>query len=185
MSSANRNNITKAGETALEKEDIYGTIEKAFENHTFLDAGKGYAWLMLNFNNLSNENKDLAFQLEEEVGPKTIWFVHPTEMKGNIEFSLRTGIFDYDFIKQVLGEENVPQNIEIDEKLIEFEKRHMVLLYPWQDSSTEAIFLRMPINEQTTVEEVEDYFVKFAGYFKDQTVDKKGESKQQCNPIKK
>jgi len=61
----------------------------------------------------------------------------------------------------------------VDEKLIEFEKRHIVLLYPWIDSSTEAVFLRMPINEQTTVEEVEQYFVNFAECFKNQIYNKK------------
>ena len=71
-----------------------------------------------------------------------------------------------------LPEKDIPKNIEVDEKLIEFEKRHIVLLYPWDTSSTEAVFLRMPINEKTTVEEVEQYFVNFAECFKNQIYDK-------------
>lgn len=31
---------------------------------------------------------------------------------------------------------------------------------------TNTVFLRMPVSEQTTVEEVEDFFVKFAETFK-------------------
>ena len=135
---------------------------------------------MLNFNTLSDENKDLLFKLEErkgkngeKIGEKVIWFVHPAEMSGNIEFSLRIGKYDYDFLRTILNEEDIPQNVEVDKKLIEFEKRHIVLLYPWTDSSTEAVFLRMPVNEQTTVEEVEEYFVNFARCFKNQMIDKK------------
>jgi len=180
MSSANKSNVLELGEKIIEKEDVYGTIEKLFENHSFLEAGKGYAWIMLNFNTLSDENKDLLFELEktkgkngEKIGEKLIWFVHPTEMTGNIEFSLRIGKYDYDYLKLCLPEEEIPKNIEVDEKLIEFEKRHIVLLYPWTDSSTEAVFLRMPINAQTTVEEVEQYFVNFAECFKNQIYDKK------------
>ena len=179
MSSANKNNISRLGEKAIEKEDVYGSIERMFENHSFLEVGKGYAWIMLNFDTLSDENKDLLFELEErkakngeKIGEKLIWFVHPTEMNGNIEFSLRIGKYDYDFLRTILNEEEMPKNIEVDKKLIEFEKRHIVLLYPWTDSSTEAVFLRMPINQETTVEEVEEYFVKFAECFKTQRIEK-------------
>lgn len=38
---------------------------------------------------------------------------------------------------------------------------------------TQTVFLRMPINEQTTVEEVDSYFVKFAETFKSQVKSKK------------
>ena len=179
MSSANKNNILKPGEKPIEREDLSGSIEKLFEQHLFLDAGKGYAWIMINFDTLSNENKDLLFDLEskkgndgENIGEKLIWFVHPTQMSGNIEYSLKIGKYDYDYLKMFLPEKDIPKNIEVDEKLIEFEKRHIVLLYPWDTSSTEAVFLRMPINEKTTVEEVEQYFVNFAEFFKNQIYDK-------------
>ncbi len=172
MSSANKNNITKPGEKAIEKEDVYGSIEKLFETHTFLEAGKGYAWIMLNFDSLSDENKDLLFQLEDTMGQNIIWFAHPTEMSGNIEFSLKIGTTNYNILSQCLEQEMIPKKIEIDARLIEFEKRHIVLLYPWIDASTEAAFLRMPINEQTTVEEVEEYFANLARHFYNQAIRK-------------
>lgn len=43
------------------------------------------------------------------------------------------------------------------------------------------MFLQMPINEQTTVEEVEEYFVNFAQCFKNQIIDKKIENTKKDN----
>ena len=172
MSSANKTNLVGIGERIIEKEDIGNNL---FETHTFLEAGKGYAWIMLNFDSLSNDNKELLFELEarknddgEAIGEKLIWFVHPFEMQGNIEYGLKIGKFNYDYLKMCLPEEDIPVGIEVDESLIEFEKRHITLLYPWTDSSNEAVFLRMPITDETTVDEVESYFVEFANCFHSQ-----------------
>lgn len=174
MSSANKNNLLKPGQKPIEKEDVYGSIEKVFENHTFLDAGVGYAWLMINFSTLSDENKEILFDLEEKLsnGDKLIWFVYPTELSGNIAHSLRIGKYTYEFLKSILDENDIPKGIEVDEMLIEFEKRHIVLLYPWIDTSTEAVILRMPIKDDTTVEEVEEYFNNLSSLFKSQLTEK-------------
>ena len=179
MSSANRNNILEGGVKPTEKEDIYGTLEKLMESHYFTEAGNGYAWIMLNYNSLSLENKKMLFKLEEAVdekgnniGEKLVWFVHPFEMNGNIEYGLRSGRFSKDYLKNVLGEEHVPDNIEMDPSLEDFDKRHIVLLYPWE-TTTEAVFLRMPLTKDSTVSDVEEYFLKLASYFKKQDYDLK------------
>ena len=178
MSSANKNNILKEGEKPIEKEDLYGTttLEDLLMPTPMFDmAGKGYAWIMLDFNSLSDENKDLLFSLEEKktknginIGGRRIWFVHPYEMT-NIEYKLRIGEYDIEFLRNCgVPEDQIPNNVQIDEKLIEFEKRHIVLgyggIYP-----TQSVFLRMPVNEQTTVDEVELFFSTLANNFKNQT----------------
>lgn len=172
MSSANKTNLVDDLEKVIEKEDIGNN---PFETHMFYEAGKGYAWIMLNFETLSDENKNLLFALEQEkdvvgnpIGQRRIWFVHPSEMSGNIEYGLKIGKFNYDYLKMCLPEEEIPYGIEVDDSLIEFEKRHITLLYPWTDSSQCAVFLRMPINSETTVEEVDGYFVEFAKNFYNQ-----------------
>lgn len=178
MSSANKNNVLKPGEKPTEKEDVYGNWQHLRDEHpTFEDAGKGYAWIMLNFDTLSDENKDLLFSLEERKGPngesigeKAIWFVHPFEM-GNLIYQMRIGKYDYEFLRTIMSEDEIPKDIQVDPKLAEFEKRHIVLGYDPNKYSTQTVILRMPVNEQTTVEEVEEYFSKFAEAFKEQTRD--------------
>ena len=166
MSSANKNNVLCDGVKPTEKEDVYGTLEKLMESHYFTEAGNGYAWIMLNYNSLTDENKKMLFELEAK-DDKLVWFIHPFEMNCNIEYGLRTGKFTKEYLNQVLGHEQVPEGVEYDPTLGEFDKRHVVLLYPWEPT-TEAVMLRMPINKSTTVNEVNDYFVMIASYFKQQ-----------------
>jgi len=149
MSSANGNNVLKAGEKTIEKEDVYGENELFWEERpTYEEAGRGYAWIMLDFNSLSDENKEWLFSLEgkkgkngEKIGEKGIWFVHPCELR------------------------NVDPNSE-------FEKRHIVLAYHWAMYPMHTVILRMPINEETTVEEVEEYFSTLAKGFRSQVREK-------------
>ena len=62
MSSANKNNIVKKNKKRVNKVDV---LKKAEQNkiQTFLQAGKGYAWIMLNYNTLSDENRKIVFGL--------------------------------------------------------------------------------------------------------------------------
>lgn len=186
MSSANKSNLLKQGEKRIEKEDIY--LDPRNPEHMlkplplFYEAGKGYAWIMINFDTLSDENKDWLFSLEEKksktgekIGERAVWFVHPFEV-GSLEHKIKIGEFSYEFLREFLTEEEIPQNIEFDEKLAEFEKRHIVLCGAY---STQTVVLRMPIDEQTTVEEVEDYFVKLAQNFKTQIIQKKFEAPEE------
>jgi len=71
MSSANKNNLLKEGEKALEREDVEGK-EFFLNSPTYESAGKGYAWIMINFSNLSDENKEILFSLEQSKDSKGI-----------------------------------------------------------------------------------------------------------------
>ena len=176
MSSANKNNVLKPGEKPKEKADVYGSGQQFFyPSPTFEDAGKGYAWIMLDFESLSDENKNLLFSLEERkdsngcaVGEKAIWFVHPYRM-GNLDFQIKVGRYSHDDLRTMLTEDEFAdfKDIKYDEQLAEFEKRSIVLSYNDRYPS-EVVILRMPINEQTTVDEVQEYFLKFAETFKSQ-----------------
>lgn len=133
MSSANKNNVLNKGEKPKEKEDVYGNGQQWFyPRPSYEDAGKGYAWIMINFDTLSDENKDWLFSLEERNGQKAIWFVHPCVM-GNIEYDLKVGKYDYEFLKKIMPEKEIPKNIQVDPRLVEFEKRHIVLGYNWRN----------------------------------------------------
>ena len=58
--------------------------------------------------------------------------MHPC-IFGDIEYSLRIGKFDYDSLKQVMSEDEIPQNIDVDYRLAEFERRHTILGYNWRN----------------------------------------------------
>ena len=174
MSSANKNNILSKEIKPTEREDVYGKY--LFEpSPTFEDAGKGYAWIMLNFDNLSNENKDLLFSIEEKtdetgerIGEKIVWFVHPFIL-GNLDYQIKTGKYTYEQLRTYLEEDEIPQGIEFDERLAKFESRHVVLGYSGR-YPTNTVIIRMPITEQTTAEEVEEYFENFAKNFNNQNI---------------
>lgn len=77
-----KDNLLKEGEKALERDDVEGQ-ELFLDASTYEDAGRGYAWVMLNYNTLSDENKEILFSMEEEkddkginIGEKMIWFIH-------------------------------------------------------------------------------------------------------------
>ncbi|MBQ6991690.1 MAG: hypothetical protein IJN50_02060 [Clostridia bacterium] len=160
MSSANKNNVLKPGIKPTEKEDINDPALFLFwPAPTFEDAGKGYAWIMIDFESLSNENKDLLFSLEsrtgknsEPVGEKGIWFVKAHNM------------FEHD------------TNYNGDNRQKEFMKRRIQLSYNDGLYPKKVAIIRMPVNEQTTVEEVDEYFSKFAQSFKSQVINKEEKS---------
>lgn len=135
MSSANKNNVLKKGEKPVEKEDIdERNLDWSPQRPSFEEAGKGYAWIMIDYDALSDENKDWLFDLEarrgENSGKEAIWFVQPFQ-RSSVEYNLMIGKYDYEYIKQVWSEDVMPppQGIEIDHRLAEFERRHTILGY--------------------------------------------------------
>lgn len=181
MSSANKNNIILENGKILEKEDLKGR-ELFLDRPTFEDAGKGYAWIMIDYDSLSDENKDWLFDLESrqdsfgnKVGEKAIWFVQPT-LLGNIIHDLTVGKISQEFLQEVFPEEcEIYKDIKVDQRLVEFEKRRIILSHGYQENS---VFLRMPVNSDTTVEEVEEFFSQFAQAFKNQQIKKAKEAKE-------
>jgi len=67
-----------------------------------------------------------------------------------------------------------PENIEKDERLTRFEEKSIILSYN-NRYPVNVVIIRMPINSETTVGEVEDYFVKFAEILKQQEIAKERE----------
>lgn len=144
MSSANKNNLLAPNEKPFEREDLLKR-QDASSRPSYEYAGKGYAWIMLNFDTLSDENKQWLFSLEErknevgeQIGQKAVWFVHPY---------------------------NMPKHMQKSE---EFEKRCMLITYHDGLYPKSSVFLRMPLTESTTVEDVDEYFTKLAESFKSQ-----------------
>lgn len=144
MSSANKNNIVKNNKKRINKADV---IKKAKQHklQTFFQAGKGYAWLMLDFKTLSNENKEIIFSLEKELGEEAIWFVE------SLNVYVKNGVRKFFNMKQI--------DEDLNDKFDELYKEKRLLLmisgvlYPRR-----SVFIRMPINETTKVEDVEIYF---------------------------
>ena len=153
MSSANKNNIVKKNKIRVNKQDV---IEKANKNktQTFLRAGKGYAWIMLNYNTLSDENKEVLFNMEEQLGEVSVWFVKSNyvEVINSIRKPFR--------LKPIVE--------KFDDKYAEkFQEKQLVLMYN-NRYPRRSVFIRMPIYNKTKVEDVENYFDKIINQFKTQ-----------------
>ena len=151
MSSANKNNVLKKNEKRVNKQDV---IEKRKTSkwQTFLRAGKGYAWIMLNYNTLSDENREVLFKMEEELGEDSVWFVQSnyTEFMNSIRkpFKLKPLVEKYD-----------------DKYAEKFKEKELIIMYNNKYPRRSA-FIRMPIDENTKVEDVENYFDKIIDKFK-------------------
>lgn len=145
MSSANKKNIVKPNMKKIAKSDVLELANK-HKMQTFLQAGKGYAWIMINYNNLSDENKEIFFLLEKELGEDVIWFVKSNfvdcmnVIRKKLKLKLLTETFD-------------------DKYSDEFKKRQILLTYN-NNYPRRCVFIRMPISETTTTEDVELYFDK-------------------------
>lgn len=143
MSSANKKNIVKKNMKRINKIDVVEGIQQ-HKNQTFEQAGKGYAWLMINYNTLSDENREILFSLEKELGEDIIWFVKEnfTDTMNSIRKRLK--------MKPIIQEFN-------DEYAEKFKEKQLLLMYN-NKYPTRNVFIRMPIDEKTEVKEVEEYF---------------------------
>ena len=142
MSSANKRNLPKKGKR-VEKEDLKIDNKIHYFTPNFLSAGRGYAWIMINYDTLSNENKEKIFEMLNKYGEKCIWTV----------YSMYYAIY--------------PKQEEYDEYKKRFDEKSFRMVYN-NKYPRRAVFIRMPISEETTVEEVEEYFCKMANEMSNQ-----------------
>lgn len=145
MSSANKKNIVKNNKKRIDKKDVVEKI-KQHKMQNFMQAGKGYAWLMLNYNTLSDENREIIYSLEKELGEDVIWFV-----KENFTDTMN-------LIRKRLKIKPIIQKFD-DKYANQFKEKQLLLMYN-NKYPTRNVFIRMPIDENTKVEEVEEYFSK-------------------------
>lgn len=145
MSSANKNNLVKKNKIRINKKEA---IQRANEGktQTFLTAGRGYAWLMLNYNTLSDENRKILFDMENELGEDSVWFVKSNyiEVMNKMRklFRLKPLVEKFD-----------------DTYAEKFKEKQLILMYN-NRYPRRSVFLRMPIEETTTCEEVEQHFTQ-------------------------
>lgn len=153
MSSCNKNNLVKKEEDRVNKKDVLNKI-KNNKIQNFLQAGKGYAWIMINYNILSEENKEILYKIEEEIGEDSIWFVKT------------------DFIQLINKIRKVFKLKEIDEyendKYAKRFKEKEVMLRYNNKYPNKNVFIRMPINQYTEVEDIELYFDRIISKLKKQ-----------------
>lgn len=153
MSSANNKNILKENEQRIDKKDVLKTAETKLLQ-SFNVAGKGYAWLMINYNTLTDENRKILFDLEEKYGEDCIWFVKSSynEFKNAIRkfFRLKPLVETFD-----------------DTYAEQFKQKQLLIVYN-NRYPRRSVFIRMPIDETTTVEEVENFFDEILSNLKEQ-----------------
>ncbi len=142
MSSANKKNIVKENRR-ITKKDVLAKINNN-KNQNFLVAGKGYAWLMINYNTLSDENREILFNLEETIGEESIWFV-----KSNYVEVMNK-------LRKLIRLKPLVENFN-DKYADKFKQKQLLLMYN-NKYPRRAVFIRMPIDQTTSCEDVEKYF---------------------------
>ena len=145
MSSANKHNLVQKNKIRINKKEAIERAEQG-KTQTFLTAGRGYAWLMLNYETLSDENRKILFDIEKELGEDSVWFVKSNYIevmnKMRKPFRLKPLVEVFD-----------------DTYADNFKKKQIILMYN-NRYPRRSVFLRMPIEETTTCEEVEQHFSK-------------------------
>lgn len=143
MSSANKKNILKENQRRVKRKDYLERAQK-HKLQNFFQAGKGYAWLMINYNTLSDENRKIIYSLEKELGEDAIWFVKSSYVE------------TMNAIRKPLKLKLMEEKFE-DKYAKRFQERQLLVMYN-NKYPRRNVFIRMPIDEKTKVEEVEKYF---------------------------
>lgn len=143
MSSCNKKNLVKNDAERVRKKDVIQKLQKN-KNITFLQVGKGYAWIMVNYNTLSDKNKEIFYSLEDELGEETIWFAQTSYFQVMNKF------------RKLFKLKELKENID-DNYNKAFNEKKILMMYN-NKYPTRCIFIRMKIDETTKVSDVEHYF---------------------------
>ena len=153
MSSANRNNITKKNRGRITKNELIQMLKKN-KLLSFDYVGKGYAWLMINYNTLSDENRKILFSLEKDLGEDKVLFV-----KENFTDAMN-------YLRRKFRIKEKPQVFN-DKYADIFKSKQLKLVYK-NVYPTRNVFIRMPIDYNTKVKDIESYFNKIISNLKKQ-----------------
>ena len=109
---------------------------------------------MINYNTLSEENKEILYEIEEEKGEESIWFVKTDFIE------LRNKIRRIFKLKEIDEYRN-------DKYAKKFKEKEVMLRYnnKYPDKN---VFIRMPIYQYTEVEDIELYFDRIISKLKKQ-----------------
>lgn len=147
MSSSNKRNLVKQ---RVNKKDVVEKMKHS-KTQTFLRAGKGYAWIMLNYSTLSDANKKILFQLEKDYGEDSVWFV-------------RSNYVDVlNVIRKPFGLKPIIEKFD-DNFNDQFINKQITLMYN-NKYPRRSVFIRMPIDETTDSSDVEAYFKQITDKF--------------------
>ena len=153
MSSANRNNITKKNRGRITKNELIQMLKKN-KLLSFDYVGKGYAWLMINYNTLSDENRKILFSLEKDLGEDKVLFV-----KENFTDAMN-------YLRRKFRIKEKPQVFN-DKYADIFKSKQLKLVYK-NIYPTRNVFIRMPIDHNTKAKDIESYFNKIISNLKKQ-----------------
>ena len=99
---------------------------------------------MINYNTLSDENREIVFSLEDSLGEDTILFV-----KENFTDAMN-------YLRRKFKIKQKPQVFN-DKYANKFKSKQLKLVYK-NVYPTRNVFIRMPIDKNTKVEDVDLYF---------------------------
>ena len=147
MSSCNENNI-KLGEYPRRKITYY-TVTPYTRDFSF---GNGYAWILLDYDSLGEQNQEYINSLNNEL----IELVTIPNVPEDYE---STNKEHYNKLVKSDNTNPYPDNpLYIDF----YNKKHPLFTTPYIER---GVLLRYPINKNTTVKEVNNYFTKLASTF--------------------
>jgi hypothetical protein len=146
----------------------------------------GYTWILLDFKTMSSENQEYLLSLCDENNFSLVEKLSENGRKAFLDLCKLNDtepsnkeLIEFVTIPRTNGANNIsPQLIDLEENLdsqnprpndpiyVEFyNKKHTLFLFPY---ISHGVLLRYPLNNETTIEEVNSYFVDLANTFSNQ-----------------